>query len=135
MEISHFLFEPLLRLACPLQVGTPSVQVKPLPAGSRWVPCWPQASRERRAVDVEVMILRDSYGKFMGIHWIFEGFMFFIQFYWVFFYIILWNLMEVREILWDFIGCFWILRDAIGYKYYIYIYSYLYLYIHIIYII
>ena len=43
--------------------------------------------------------------------------------------------MEVREILWDFIGCFWILRDAIGYKYYIYIYSCLYLYIHIIYII
>jgi hypothetical protein len=38
--------------------------------------------------------------------------------------------MEVREILLDFIGCFWILRDAIGYKYYIYIYIHIYIYIY-----
>ena len=38
--------------------------------------------------------------------------------------------MEVREILLDFIGCFWILRDAIGYKYYIYIYIFIFIFIY-----
>jgi hypothetical protein len=38
--------------------------------------------------------------------------------------------MEVREILLDFIGCFWILRDAIGYKYYIYIFIFIFIYTH-----